>query len=134
MRAKVQYDDFKGTVAADISDMISANKGNYISSIGEYFNVDKNRFKVVGVSLQGIENFELTLLCVDKEKSSIQEKDVLVKMRFDLDAEGQRKMLGLLFKRLNVVLFNSDDDNHLNHSDFDEIINYSDYHNDNFFD
>ncbi len=127
MKAKVQYDDFKGTVAADISDLISAHKGNYISSIGEYFNVDQNRFRVVGVSLQGIENFELTLLCVDKQKST-QERDFLVKMRFDLDAEGQKRMLGLLFKRLNVVLFNSDDDSYLHHGEYDEIINYSDHH------
>ncbi len=127
MKAKVQYDDFKGTVAADISDMIAAHKGNYISSIGEYFNVDQNRFKVIGVSLQGIENFELTLLCVDKLKST-PTRDFLVKMKFDLDAEGQKRMLGLLFKRLNVVLFNSDDDSYLHHSEYDEIINYSDYH------
>ena len=126
MKAKVQYNDFKGTVAADISDMIAVNKGNYISSIGEYFGVDQERFKVVGVSLQGIQDFELTMLCVDKEKST-PFKDHLVKMQFDLDAEGQKQMLGLLFKRLNVVLFDSGEEN-LDSDNYDEIVNYADHH------
>ena len=126
MKAKVQYNDFKGTVAADISDMIAVNKGNYISSIGEYFGVDRERFRVVGVSLQGIQNFELTMLCVDKEKST-PFKDHLVKMQFDLDAEGQKQMLGLLFKRLNVVLFDSGEED-FNNDNYDEIVNYADHH------
>ncbi|MCS4237724.1 hypothetical protein M2306_002226 [Myroides gitamensis] len=126
MKAKVQYNDFKGTVAADISDMIAVNKGNYISSIGEYFGVDQERFRVVGVSLQGIQDFELTMLCVDKEKST-PFKDHLVKMQFDLDAEGQKQMLGLLFKRLNVVLFDSGEEN-LDSDNYDEIVNYADHH------
>lgn len=126
MKAKVQYNDFKGTVAADISDMIAVNKGNYISSIGEYFDVDQERFRVVGVSLQGIQNFELTLLCVDKVKSTPL-KNHLVNMRFDLDADGQKKMLGLLFKRLNVVLFDSGEEN-LEMNNYDEIVNYADHH------
>ncbi|WP_158961316.1 hypothetical protein [Myroides fluvii] len=126
MKAKVQYNDFKGTVAADISDMIAVNKGNYISSIGEYFGVDQERFRVVGVSLQGIQNFELTMLCVDSVKST-PFKDHLVKMQFDLDAEGQKQMLGLLFKRLNVVLFDSGEEN-FDNDNYDEIVNYADHH------
>ncbi|MGG5505253.1 MULTISPECIES: hypothetical protein [unclassified Myroides] len=126
MKAKVQYNDFKGTVAADISDMIAVNKGNYISSIGEYFGVDQERFKVVGVSLQGIQDFELTMLCVDKVKST-PFKEHLVKMQFDLDAEGQKRMLGLLFKRLNVVLFDSGEEDYEN-DNYDEVVNYADHH------
>ncbi|MBB1148945.1 MULTISPECIES: hypothetical protein [unclassified Myroides] len=128
MKAKVQYNDFKGTVAADISDMIAVNKGNYISSIGEYFDVDQERFKVVGVSLQGIQDFELTMLCIDKEKST-PFKEHLVKMKFDLDAEGQKQMLGLLFKRLNVVLFDSgENENEYANDNYDEVVNYADFH------
>ncbi|MGG5577334.1 hypothetical protein ACPDHL_08340 [Myroides sp. C15-4] len=126
MKAKVQYNDFKGTVAADISDMIAVNKGNYISSIGEYFGVDQERFKVVGVSLQGIQDFELTMLCIDRVKST-PFKEHLVKMQFDLDVEGQKQMLGLLFKRLNVVLFDSGENEYEN-DNYDEIVNYADHH------
>lgn len=126
MKAKVQYNDFKGTVAADISDMIAVNKGNYISSIGEYFGVDQERFKVVGVSLQGIQDFELTMLCIDRVKST-PFKEHLVKMQFDLDAEGQKQMLGLLFKRLNVVLFDSGENEYEN-DNYDEVVNYADHH------
>ncbi|MCA4808052.1 MULTISPECIES: hypothetical protein [Myroides] len=52
MKAEVQFNDFTGSIAADISDIIAAKKGNYISSIGEYFDVDQERFKVVGISDQ----------------------------------------------------------------------------------
>ncbi|MTG98835.1 MULTISPECIES: hypothetical protein [Myroides] len=126
MKAKVQYNDFVGSVAADISDTIAANKGNYISSIGDYFNVDSNKFKVVGVSLTGIHNFEIVLICVDLERSTPL-KDHVVKMKMDLDAEGQKKMLDLLFKRLNFVLFDSGEEKY-SEANCDEVVNFEDFH------
>ncbi|MEC4114642.1 hypothetical protein [Myroides pelagicus] len=126
MKAKVHYNDFVGSVAADISDTIAANKGNYISSIGEYFNVDKEKFKVVGVSLTGIHNFEVTLLCVDLAKST-PAKEHVVKMKMDLDADGQKKMLDLLFKRLNFVLYDSGEEKY-SESNYDEVVNFGDFH------
>lgn len=126
MKAKVQYNDFVGSVAADISDSIAAKKGNYISSIGEYFNVNQEKFKVVGVSLSGIHNFEITLVCIDKEKST-PTKEHLVKMNLDLDELGQKQMLDLLFKRLNFVLFDAGQEAYSNAS-CDEVIDFHDFH------
>lgn len=126
MKAKVQYNDFYGSVAADISDVIAAKKGNYISSIGEYFDVNPEKFKVVGVSLTGVNNFEVTLLCVDLEKST-ETKEHLVKMKMDLDAEGQKRMLDLLFKRLNIVLFDAGQEQYLE-KECNEIVNFDEFH------
>ncbi|WP_010250725.1 hypothetical protein [Myroides injenensis] len=126
MKAKVQYNDFYGSVAADISDLIAAKKGNYISSIGEYFDVNPEKFKVVGVSLTGVSNFEITLLCVDLEKSN-DSKEHLVKMKMDLDAEGQKRMLDLLFKRLNIVLFDSGKEQYLE-KECNETVNFDEFH------
>ncbi|MHC5202712.1 hypothetical protein [Myroides sp. LJL119] len=126
MKAKVQYNDFVGSVAADISDSIAAKKGNYISSIGEYFNVDQEKFKVVGVSLSGIHNFEITLVCVDKKKST-PNKEHLVKMNLALDESGQKQLLDLLFKRLNFVLFDAGQEAY-SEACCDEVVDFFDHH------
>lgn len=109
MKAEVLYNDFFGTVSADVSDLIAVHKGTYISSIGEYFDVDEERFKVVGLSLEGIDNFKVALICVDKLKS-FDGHEHIVKLLMNLDTEGQKRMLNLLFKRLNFVLYNSCDE------------------------
>ncbi|SDH78796.1 hypothetical protein [Myroides phaeus] len=126
MKAEVHYNDFTGSIAADISDRIAANKGNYISSIGEYFGIDKERFKVVGISMSGITSFNLTLICVDNEKSSPL-KEHIVKMNVSLDVEGQKTMLELLFKRINVMLFDAGE-NHYPSLECDEEVAYEDFH------
>ncbi|MHC5310842.1 hypothetical protein ACYSNM_12400 [Myroides sp. LJL116] len=126
MKAKVQYNDFVGSVAADISDSIAAKKGNYISSIGEYFNVNQEKYKVVGVSLSGIHNFEITLFCIDKEKSS-PAKEHVVNMLLELDQDGQKQLLDLLFKRLNFVLFDAGQEEY-SHKSCDEVVNFYDVH------
>ncbi|MDR0229758.1 MAG: hypothetical protein LBI72_11955 [Flavobacteriaceae bacterium] len=126
MKAEVLYNDFFGTVSADVSDMIAVNKGSYISSIGEYFDVNEEKFKVVGISLEGIENFKVALICLDKLKSS-EGRDHLVKMEMDLDAEGQKRMLNLLFKRLNFVLYNTEDENYANLS-VNEVVKFEEFH------
>ncbi|MDR2224290.1 MAG: hypothetical protein LBE34_16380 [Flavobacteriaceae bacterium] len=126
MKAEVLYNDFFGTVSADVSDMIAVNKGSYISSIGEYFDVDEERFKVVGLSLEGIDNFRVALICLDKQKST-ESQDHLVKMEMDLDVEGQKRMLNLLFKRLNFVLYNTDDENYANLT-INETVQFDQFH------
>lgn len=126
MKAEVHYNDFTGSIAADISDRIAANKGNYISSIGEYFDVDQERFKVVGVSVSGICDFNVTLICVDKEKSTTI-KEHIVKMVMNLDEDGQKAMLKLLFKRVNVMLFDAGE-THYPTLECDEEIAFSDFH------
>lgn len=132
MKAEVQFNDFTGSIAADISDVIAAKKGNYISSIGEYFDIDQNRFKVVGVSLTGINDFKVTLVCVDREKST-PNKEHIVNMTLELDAQGQKEMLGLLFKRLNIVLFDAGE-KHYSALECDEEVTFEEYHTYDYYD
>ncbi|MGL4582456.1 MAG: hypothetical protein ACRCVU_05690 [Flavobacterium sp.] len=132
MKAEVQFNDFTGSIAADVSDVIAAKKGNYISSIGEYFDVDQKRFKVVGVSLTGISDFKVTLICVDKERST-ESKEHIVNMTVELDAEGQREMLNVLFKRLNFVLFDAGE-KHYSTLECDEEVAFNEFHTYEYYD
>lgn len=100
MKAKVQYGDLIGTAAADISDLIT--KDNQLQEIGNYFNIDENRFEIIGVTIFGVSDFYCCLLCVDKVKSTSLKKHI-VKIRVeDNDEEG---IISVLFKRFNVVLY-----------------------------
>ena len=50
MKASVQYNDFKGTAAADISDAISVNfGGDNLESFANFFKLDKEKFKIIGI-------------------------------------------------------------------------------------
>ena len=76
MTANVLYNDFIGTVAADISDLIAVKFGGNLESIGKYFEIDDKRFSVIGISIDGTAEFTLSLICVDKVKTSF-EKELL---------------------------------------------------------
>lgn len=124
MKAEVSYNDFKGSVAADISDALSRYAGDTLKSIGRYFKLDEGRFEIVGISIYGTEEFSISLLCVDKNKSSA-DKEHIVSMMYDIDDD--RKNLDTLFKRLHIVLHQRFDDKYpeLNYT---EEIRFSDFH------
>ena len=121
MKAKVQYDDFTGTVAADISDFLGRQG---LRSIGEYFKVDETRFTVVGISIWGTNNFDISLKCVDKQKST-EDKEHIVDM--SVSNESKKDILSTLFKRLHIVL-HSQSDNKYPNLECSEGVNYNDYH------
>lgn len=106
MKAQVQYNDFKGTVAADISDFLG---GNSLESISKYFNLDTNRFKLIGLSISGIRDFHLALRCIDLEKTT-QDKDYIVDLSIDLEGKNPFE---LLFKRLDISLHEKYDKKYL---------------------
>lgn len=124
MKADVQYNDFTGTVAADISDFLGSKFGDGIESFGKYFKIDENRFKVIGISIYGTDSFYISFLCVDRKKST-EEKEHIVSMAIDIEKENE--ILDFLFKRLHIVLHSKFDDKYplMN---YDEEINYTDYH------
>lgn len=124
MDASVQYNDFKGTAAADISDYLP--HGDNIGSIARYFKLDMQRFKPVGISIYGVKKFRISLICVDNERSE-QGKEHIVKMYCDTSDDDE--ILNTLFKRLNVVLYNRFD-THYPALDYDEEASFSDYHGD----
>jgi hypothetical protein len=124
MVANTQYNDFKGTVSADIPDAFGSSCGDDIKSIARIFKLNLNRFKPVGISLYGTDGFSISLLCVDKERST-EEKEHIVNMSCEVETE--KKIIDLLFKRLHIVLHNSFDDKYPN-LDYDEKVSYSDFH------
>tara|TARA_R110002033_G_scaffold139940_1_gene178879 strand:- start:816 stop:1205 length:390 start_codon:yes stop_codon:yes gene_type:complete len=124
MKANVQYNDFKGTASADISDFLGGAGGDDVEGLSKYFDLNYDRFKPVGISIYGTENFGISLFCVDKEKST-EEKEHIVKM--SCDVEDKKDIIDILFKRLNIVLHDKFDNKYPN-LDYDEEVNYSDFH------
>lgn len=124
MKAKVQYGDFKGTVSADIEDHIGRSNGDKLSAFAKYFKLDENRFKIVGLSIYGTDSKYVSLICVDKDKSS-EDKEHIVSMSYDL--EDEKLVLDHLFKRLHIVIHDGYDKKY-SELECDEEINYSDYH------
>ena len=124
MKADVQYNDFVGTAAADISDFLGSKYGDDLESFGKYFKVDETRFKVIGISIYGTDSFYISFLCVDKIKSTF-DKEHIVKMSVDI--KNEKDILDFLFKRLHIVL-HSRFDKKYPALDYDEEVSYSDYH------
>lgn len=124
MKADVQYNDFIGNAAADISDGLGGPGGEDLETIGKFFKLDETRFKIVALSIYGVEDFYISLICVDKEKST-EENEHIVSMSVDIDNE--KEILGILFKRLHIVLHDKFDDKYVNR-EYDEEVRYSDFH------
>lgn len=124
MKASVQYNDFKGTASADISDFLGGAGGDDVEGLSKYFVLNHDRFTPVGISIYGTENFGISLFCVDKEKST-KEKEHIVKM--SCDVEDRKDIIDILFKRLNIVLHDKFDNKYPN-LDYDEEVSYSDFH------
>lgn len=124
MKAQVQYNDFEGTTAADISDGLGGVHGDDLERIGKYFNLDENRFKIVGISIYGTNEFSISLICIDIERST-DKKEHIVSMLCEVDDE--KEILDILFKRLHIVLYDRFDDKYVN-MDYDSEVRFSDYH------
>lgn len=93
MKASVQYNDYRGTAAADASDFGSLEA--YLKGRG----VDTERYWPVGVELDAGNDGYISLgfICLDKERN-----DQAVKVCFE-SKDKLEDFIGL-FKRLNVVL------------------------------
>jgi len=125
MKANVQYNDFIGTAAADIADFLGSKHGDDLESFGKYFKIDEARFKVVGISIYGTDEFYISLVCIDKQKST-SVKEHIVSMSIDID--NPKDILDLLFKRLHIVLHGRFDEKYKDVG-YDEEVRYGDFHN-----
>jgi hypothetical protein len=97
MKADVQYNDFIGTSAADISDHTDLDK--LLSSRG----IDIDRYESIGASFYSSYSdfFSASIICIDKQKST-SNKSFIVKIR--LNDEFDKDEFFDLFKRFNVVI------------------------------
>jgi len=104
MKADASYNDLIGTVAADIADTTTMH--NEFSELGNLFKLDKKRFTLIGLSLYGTKSPSLSLLCVDKKKST-DDKEHIVSIMVDRE---DKNILEKLFKRLHIVLYEKFDE------------------------
>lgn len=118
MKADVSYNDFIGTVAADISDHICPPGQENLISIGKYFKIDESKFEVVGLSIYGPEGFSISLICIDKERSTA-EKDYLVSI--SVEVKNEKVILDKIFKRLHFVLYDKYDKKYINRGIDEEL-------------
>ena len=124
MKADVQYNDFRGSVAADISDTLNRYAGDTLKSIGRYFKLDEKRFEIIGLSIYGTDDFSISLLCVDIQKSN-DTKEHIVSMMYDIGDD--KENLDFLFKRLHIVLHQKFDEKYPDLS-YNEDVRFSDFH------
>ncbi|MFJ1492462.1 hypothetical protein [Capnocytophaga canis] len=108
MKASTQYNDFIGTVAADISDnvVLKYNEIDKFDSIAKFLKLNEKKFKLIGISINGTSSLGLSLICIDKENSINDEK--IVKLSYDIMNEEQN-ILDMLFKRFEFVLYEKND-------------------------
>lgn len=124
MKVSVSYNDFQGTVAADISDFLGGPGSDDHKSIGKHFGLNEDRFEIVGLSIYGTNDFFISLICLDKEKSN-EGDEYIVSMSVDYK-EGN-EILDTLFKRLHIVLYNKFDDKYPK-LDYNEEVRFNDFH------
>lgn len=101
MKALVQYNDFIGSSAADISDHTDLNK--FIATRG----VDTDRYLAVGARFYSnySHGFSASIICIDKEQSTEKKKHI-VKLSFGKKID--RTEFFELFKRFEVIITNKD--------------------------
>lgn len=97
MKAQVQYNDFVGSAAADITDHSDLKK--FLVSRG----VDVERYDPIGVSFYSgyTHNFHASIICLDRIRS-VEGNPYLVDISFEGDFD--RTEFFNLFKRFNVIV------------------------------
>ncbi len=98
MNASVKYNDFQGTVSADISDGNRLNE--YLIGKG----VDIKKYDAIGASFYANYNdsFKVSFMCIDNEKSNETKKHI-TQICFEED-EFSKDEFFEMFKRLNVLI------------------------------
>ena len=94
MKAEVQYNDFVGTAAADISDWLSL--GEYLKIKG----VDTERYEPIGAEFfNGEGYFGACIICKDNQSAELNKA---VKISFEKGLN--KEEFFTLFKRFNVII------------------------------
>lgn len=94
MQVKTSYSDLIGKAEADISNPNS--KRNSIKEIAKNFNIDTERFEVVGIDINGTKDFYVSFLAIDNQGESNQ----LVRIRIPNQTNFKK-----LFEQFKIVLF-----------------------------
>lgn len=95
MKADVQYNDYIGTAAADMSDLESNRIWSYLNQKGVY----NDKYDFIGVSFYALgddERASFNFICRDKEDGAVK--------NFAFEKEQSVDEFLKFFKRFNVVL------------------------------
>jgi hypothetical protein len=99
MKAKVPYNDFVGTAAADNSDDYNNLKplDKYLSKHG----VNSNRYEAIGASFSTFYHtgFYASIICIDKDQSTESKHQIL-----EIKTNLSKKEFFSLFKVYNVTI------------------------------
>lgn len=102
------YNDLVGDVAADLAKQPSTQESS-LQYFAEKFNIDDDRFKVVGIELYGVKNPSLHLICEDSLKVnndiSFISKIIIPSDRFDIEE---------ILEGLHIVLYKNFDEKYKN--------------------
>lgn len=106
MEAEVQYNDLKGTAAADVTDFFNNNLQHYLEKTFDKY--DSNRYQCIGCDIyitgQSVSpSVHIQFICYDK----INRKHVYLAPQKEMKTD---EVLSL-FKRLHIVLGQSGIDN-----------------------
>lgn len=96
MIAKVQYNDFTGTAAADVSDFYLNSMDEYIHSLSEKYDMSRYHCEGCEFWLAGKEEIGIVFYCYD-----VQEKKIVP---ISLNKTFKCSDLFLMFKRLSIVI------------------------------
>lgn len=98
MKAEVQYNDLRGTSAADVSDFLNSSLQNHL--IQKYPDFDANRYTCIGCTLYfsdySVDSVNVDFICKDNQDDNY--------VRFSPEQSYSYKEAISLFKRFNVVL------------------------------
>lgn len=101
MIANTQYNDFKGTVSADIC--INMVLNNLLKS----HNINTKQFSPIGFNIarsyEKVDRF--SIICIDLEKSSDQKNHIV---NFFLEDSFNNEDFFKLFERFNLIMFTTD--------------------------
>ena len=113
------YNDLVGDVVADLAKQPSTHD-SYLQYFAEKFNINSDRFKIVGIELYGVKDPTLHLICQDllKTKNNIPfiSKIEIPAERFDIEE---------ILEGLHIVLYENFDEKYKN-LNINEVIRIED--------
>lgn len=116
MDSSTPYNDLKGKVSADISDLTTTT--NSLKELATSFGIDTKRYEPIGLRLYGVNEFLTYIIAIDNDKST-ESKEYLVEIEIDNDDPN------LVLKNMEIVTIDRFKQQYLN-KEIDETINLED--------
>lgn len=105
MKASTIRNELKGTSAADISGY--GTKDFSLEGLSSKLGIDKNKLKLIGISVYGIDKMWIELICEDLLKSSEKGEPHIVKIN---PPDKYQHNMRSFFKYFKVVLYSKYDE------------------------